>query len=137
MPDPDALRAEIIKRQIPVFSPAEALAIRTCYAMYAEPIKRRLADVSHAEQVQKFTLAVRGFTPESGELTLKLSLKRNVVPENFAAEIDAMYRESERLANGRYSPARDCSDYYLPTGRKVVYKRIAVKSITFNLASNP
>jgi len=93
VPDPDNLRAEIIKRQIPVFSPAEALAHPKVYEIYTEAIARRLADVSNAEQVRKFKLLGRGFTPESGELTFKLSLKRNVVLENFAPEIQAMYQE--------------------------------------------
>jgi long-chain acyl-CoA synthetase len=91
VPDPDVLRAEIIKRQIPVFSPAEALAHADVNALYEECIKQRLADVSHAEQVQKFKLLSRGLTPETGELTFKLSLKRDVVLQNFAAEIEAMY----------------------------------------------
>jgi long-chain acyl-CoA synthetase len=93
VPNPDNLRAEIIKRQIPVFSAAEALAHPDVKALYSEAIKRRLADVSHAEQVQKFTLLSRGFTPESGELTFKLSLKRDVVHANFANEIAAMYSD--------------------------------------------
>ncbi len=93
VPDPDALRAEIIKRQIPVFTPADALAHPEVKAIYAERIKERLADVSHAEQVQKFTLLSRGFTPETGELTFKLSLKREAVKENFAKEIAAMYED--------------------------------------------
>jgi long-chain acyl-CoA synthetase len=91
VPDPDALRAEIIKRQIPVFTPADALAHPEVNAIYAERIKERLKDVSHAEQVQRFKLLSRGFTPETGELTFKLSLKRDVVKQNFAKEIDAMY----------------------------------------------
>jgi long-chain acyl-CoA synthetase len=91
VPDPDVLRAEIIKRQIPVFTPADALAHPEVNAIYAERIKERLKDVSHAEQVQRFKLLSRGFTPETGELTFKLSLKRDVVRQNFAKEIDAMY----------------------------------------------
>lgn len=91
VPDPDMLRAEIIKRQIPVFTPADALAHPEVNAIYAERIKERLADVSHAEQVQRFKLLSRGFTPETGELTFKLSLKRDAVKENFAKEIDSMY----------------------------------------------
>jgi long-chain acyl-CoA synthetase len=93
VPNPDNLRAEIIKRQIPVFSPAQALAHPDVKAIYDQRIKQRLADVSHAEQVQKFTLLSRGLTPESGELTFKLSLKRDVILKNFAAEIEAMYSE--------------------------------------------
>ena len=58
VPDPDGLRAEIIRRQIPVFTPAEALAHPDVLRdYYGERIKPRLADVSHAEQVQKFTLS--------------------------------------------------------------------------------
>jgi len=91
VPDPQGLTMEIIKRQIPVTSPAEALAHPDVYAIYRERISERLTDVSHAEQVQKFTLLGRGFTPESGELTFKLSLKRDVVHRNFAREIEAMY----------------------------------------------
>ena len=85
VPNPDPLRAEIIERQIPVFSPAEALAHPQVREIYAEAITQRLADVSHAEQVQKFTLLPRGFTLESDELTLTLKLRRNVVIENFAS----------------------------------------------------
>ncbi len=94
VPDPDVLRAEIIKRQIPVFTPEQALAHPDVQALYAQRIKERLADVSHAEQVQKFTLLSRGFTPETGELTFKLSLKREVAMQNFAKEIDAMYSDN-------------------------------------------
>jgi len=94
VPDPDMLKAEIVKQQIPLKSPAEALTHPRVNEIYAERIKRRLADVSHAEQVCKFKLLSRGLTPETGELTFKLSLKRDVVLANFAAEIREMYGES-------------------------------------------
>jgi long-chain acyl-CoA synthetase len=93
VPDPENLKAEIIKRQIPVFTPAQALAHPKVHEIYTERINARLADVSHAEQVRKFRLLSRGFTPESGELTFKLSLKRNIVLENFKAEIEALYQD--------------------------------------------
>jgi long-chain acyl-CoA synthetase len=93
VPDPDALKAEIFKRKILVFTAAQALAHPKVKALYEERIRARLADVSHEEQIQKFTLMSRGFTPESGELTFKLSLKRDVVLQNCAAEIAAMYAE--------------------------------------------
>jgi long-chain acyl-CoA synthetase len=91
VPDPDALRGEIIKRQIPVLTPAQALAHPDVHAIYHERIKIRLSEVSHAEQIQKFTLLSRGMTPETGEMTFKLSLRRDVIMQNFAAEIEAMY----------------------------------------------
>ncbi len=49
--------------------------------------------MSHAEQIQKFTLLSRGLTPETGEMTFKLSLRRDVVMQNFAKEIEAMYSD--------------------------------------------
>jgi long-chain acyl-CoA synthetase len=91
VPDPDALRAEIIRRKIPITSPAEVLTNPQIRTLYAERIKQRLADVSHAEQVQKFKLLGRGFTIESGEMTPTLKVRRNVVLANFSAEISDMY----------------------------------------------
>ena len=60
-------------------------------ALYEERINARLAQVSHYEQVRRFTLLGRGFTIEAGEMTAKLSLRRKVIEEHFAAEIGAMY----------------------------------------------
>ena len=93
VPEPEALKAEIIKRQIPVFTPKQALVHPRVIEIYTQVIQHRLADVSHAEQVQRFTLIGRGFTIESGEMTPTLKIKRNVVADNFAAEIEAMYAE--------------------------------------------
>ncbi|MBI3837939.1 MAG: long-chain fatty acid--CoA ligase [Planctomycetia bacterium] len=93
VPDPDALRAEISRRQIALASPAEALSHPEVYAEYTERIRARLAGVSHGEQVRKFTLLSRGFTVESGELTPTLKVRRSIVLNNYAAEIRAMYGE--------------------------------------------
>jgi long-chain acyl-CoA synthetase len=91
VPEPDALKAEILRQRILVFTPAQALAHPKVNAIYEERIKKRLAEVSHAEQVQKFTLMGRGFTIESGEMTPTLKIRRNVVTKNCAREIEAMY----------------------------------------------
>ncbi|MEY3873878.1 MAG: hypothetical protein RL363_599 [Bacteroidota bacterium] len=44
------------------------------------------------EQVKKFTLLPREFTIDKGELTPKLSVRRKNVLENFAKEVEEMYR---------------------------------------------
>jgi long-chain acyl-CoA synthetase len=62
--------------------------------MYQELITRRLKDVSHFEQVQKFTLLTQGFTIESGMLTPTLKVRRSVVAKTFAKEIEAMYTDA-------------------------------------------
>jgi long-chain acyl-CoA synthetase len=47
--------------------------------------------VSHAESVKKFAILGRDLTEDDGELTATLKIKRNVVAERFADEIDALY----------------------------------------------
>ena len=91
VPDPDALKAEIVRQKIAISSPAEVLTNPQVHALFAERVNRRLADVSHAEQIQKFTLMARGFTIESDEMTPTLKVRRNVVMQNYASQIQAMY----------------------------------------------
>ena len=43
------------------------------------------------EQIKYFTLLDHDFTEESGELSLKLDVKRKVVTEHFSEQIEAMY----------------------------------------------
>lgn len=47
--------------------------------------------VSKAESIRKFTLLPTDFTIAGGELTAKLSLKRHVISEKYAAEIAALF----------------------------------------------
>jgi long-chain acyl-CoA synthetase len=97
VPDPGALKAEIINRQIPIASPAEAVVHPQVLALYTQRINERLTGVSRNEQIGKFRLLTRGFTIESGELTPTLKLRRAVILANFAAEIAGMYAETPDL----------------------------------------
>ncbi|WP_024793162.1 AMP-dependent synthetase/ligase [Tomitella biformata] len=47
--------------------------------------------VSHAEAIKKFTILPVDFTEESGEVTPTMKLKRNVVTEKYAADIESLY----------------------------------------------
>lgn len=47
--------------------------------------------VSKAEQIRKFRILHVDFTEDTGELTPTLKVKRKVVAEKFAADIDALY----------------------------------------------
>lgn len=48
-------------------------------------------EVARVEQVKKFVVVPDDWTPDSGEITPSLKLKRRVVLEKYAAEIDGMY----------------------------------------------
>jgi long-chain acyl-CoA synthetase len=47
--------------------------------------------VSKAESIRKFTILSKDFTIATGELTAKLSLKRHVISQQYAAEIAALF----------------------------------------------
>lgn len=57
------------------------------------------ARVSRAESIRKFTVLESEWTEASGHLTPKLSIKRNVIMNNFADEISAIYDEPVSTTN--------------------------------------
>lgn len=48
-------------------------------------------EVSRVEQVKKFVIVPDAWTPDSGEITPSLKLKRRVVLEKYASDINSMY----------------------------------------------
>lgn len=50
-------------------------------------------EFAHYEQVKKITVLPAPFSLEKGELTNTLKIKRAVINQNYAAEIDAMYKD--------------------------------------------
>jgi long-chain acyl-CoA synthetase len=57
------------------------------------------ARVSRAESIRKFTILDSEWTEASGHLTPKLSIKRNVIMNDFADEISALYDEPVATTN--------------------------------------
>jgi long-chain acyl-CoA synthetase len=47
--------------------------------------------VSRAESIRKFRILDGDFTQESGQLTVKLGIRRSVLMKDFAADVDALY----------------------------------------------
>jgi long-chain acyl-CoA synthetase len=94
VPDPEALRSEIMRRKIPVVSPQQALIHPAVLELYAEVIRQRLMGVSQYEQVARFMLLPRAFSIELEEMTPKLSLRREVIQAHFAQEIAALFQEN-------------------------------------------
>ena len=54
-------------------------------------VKQANLTVSHAESIRKFRILPVDFTEVTGELTPTLKVKRNVVAEKFASDIEAIY----------------------------------------------
>nr|WP_256736207.1 long-chain fatty acid--CoA ligase [Mycolicibacterium hippocampi] len=54
-------------------------------------VKEANQAVSKAEQIRKFRILPVDFTEDTGELTPTLKVKRKIVAEKFAADIDALY----------------------------------------------
>lgn len=71
-------------------APADTREIREAVQRVVNEVNGRLAQVA---TIKKFTILPRRLTIEDGELTPTLKIKRRVVNENFAREIEAMYAE--------------------------------------------
>jgi long-chain acyl-CoA synthetase len=91
VPNPDALRVEIMGRMIPVTSREQALVHPAVLDLYRERIAERLQSRPPQEQLREIALIGRGWTMESGEMTASLKLKREIIQQNFAAEIERLY----------------------------------------------
>ncbi len=92
VPNPDRLRAEIRRRRLWVWSKRGALRHNAIRSLYREEINARLAGAAKEEQVHEFALIGRGFDQDRGEMTAKLSLRREAIAQSFAAELVRMGR---------------------------------------------
>jgi long-chain acyl-CoA synthetase len=63
-------------------------AVRAAIQTQVDTVNKSL---SRVEQVKRFAILARPFGIDTGELTPTLKIKRKVVSEKYAAEIDAMY----------------------------------------------
>ncbi|ADN77972.1 AMP-dependent synthetase and ligase [Ferrimonas balearica DSM 9799] len=65
----------------------------TVKAHFEERLKAVQAELARFEQVKQFTLLPREFCMKRGELTPTMKLRRKVINQRFAKEIEAMYRK--------------------------------------------
>lgn len=92
VPNPQALKKFIKDNRLWVWSKRRAVNHPRVRELFRGEIDRLLADMAHEEQVGPFTVLSRNFSHDSGEVTAKFSMRREVISQNFAREIDAMYR---------------------------------------------
>lgn len=95
VPDPDQLRRRIQEAKLWVFSKRQALKHPTVRQWFREVLECRLANRADYEQVGPFTILGQGFTPDSGEMTSKLSLRREQILKNYQGTIEQMYQGNE------------------------------------------
>jgi long-chain acyl-CoA synthetase len=62
-------------------------------ALVQEAVDRVNSKVARVEEIKKFTILPHDLTQETGELTPTLKMKRNVVNEKYAQELDALYEK--------------------------------------------
>jgi long-chain acyl-CoA synthetase len=74
-------------------SRAELLARPEVQAMYETKIAEATKELARFERVKKFRLLDAEFSIESGELTPTLKVRRKIVNQKYAEEIEAMYGE--------------------------------------------
>jgi long-chain acyl-CoA synthetase len=68
-----------------------------------QEVKRLCTPLAHYETVKRFVLLPDDFTFEGGELTYTLKLKRRVIEEKYASQIDRLYAEAD--ADPRTAPS--------------------------------
>jgi long-chain acyl-CoA synthetase len=88
--DPDAAAAFAADHRLNGAEVHTHPALRAAIAQHVETVNAQFARV---EGVKKFCVLPRSLTLEDGELTPTLKMKRKVVYEHFAREIEAMYAE--------------------------------------------
>ncbi len=63
--------------------------------LYARRIAAITQGLARFEQIKRFTLLDREFTQDAGDLTPTLKVKRKIIAEKFAPQIEAMYEGHE------------------------------------------
>jgi long-chain acyl-CoA synthetase len=85
---PGILQAHGISAEV-LNAPQESAEIK---ALIQQAVNTANEAVSNSEAIKKFVVLPMDFTIENGYLTPKLSIKRHLVTQDFASDIDSLYR---------------------------------------------
>lgn len=89
--DPDSIRPWAVANKKENASITELAKDPTLLAVIQTAVDETNKAVSKAESIRKFTVLPVDFTIAGGQLTAKLSVKRHVVNQQFAREIDELF----------------------------------------------
>mgnify|MGYP003341687662 FL=1 len=89
--DQDALKSWIVANKKDGASVADLVNDPTLHAVIQTAVDEANKAVSRAESIRKFTILPTDFSIAGGQLTAKLSVKRHVVAQQFAKEIEALF----------------------------------------------
>lgn len=90
--DPDAIKPWIIANKKDGASVADLIHDPDLNAVVQTAVDEANKAVSRAESIRKFAILPVDFTIADGQLTAKMSVKRHVVGNQFAKEIEALYQ---------------------------------------------
>ena len=93
IPDYRSLEQLAREKHIAYSNMAELCANRQINQILMDRIDTLQQEFAHYERVKRITLLPEPFSLEKGELTNTLKIKRPVINENYAKEIEAMYEE--------------------------------------------
>jgi long-chain acyl-CoA synthetase len=91
--DPEEIGPWAEKQGLGTTDPAELSARDEVKALVQKVVEDVNAKVGPVEQIKKFKILPHDLTQETGELTPTLKVKRNVVYDKFASELDALYKK--------------------------------------------
>ena len=89
--DPDAIKPWAVANKKEGASISDLAKDPTLQAVIQTAVDETNKAVSRAESIRKFTILPVDFTIPGGQLTAKLSVKRHVVSQQFAREIDELF----------------------------------------------
>jgi len=89
--DPDSIKPWAVANKKEGASIADLTKDPTLLAVIQTAVDEANKAVSRAESIRKFTVLSVDFTIPGGQLTAKLSVKRHIVAQQFAREIDELF----------------------------------------------
>ncbi len=94
VPNYDAVNRWRGARKLPHLDPASAASDAQVIEKLEREARQSLRDLAQFETPKKFLVLANDFSIERGELTPKMSVRRKVVQEHYAAEIAGLYADA-------------------------------------------